>query len=415
MLDLQAIRADFPVLQRRFGDKLLVYLDNAATSQKPRQVIEALVDYYERYNSNVHRGIHTLSMEATDRYEEARVKVAAFINAPSSEQLIWVRNTTEAINLVAKTWAKAVLSPGDEVLVTEMEHHSNLVPWQQVAREAGASLKFIGLDSDYRLDLSDLDQLLTPRTRIVAITHMSNVLGTITPVKQLTEAAHRVGAAVLVDAAQSVPHLAVDVQELDCDFMAFSGHKMLAPTGIGCLYVAAPMLERMEPFLHGGEMVLEVTFEDASWNEMPMRFEAGTPNIADAIAMGAAVDYLGALGMDAIRQHERDLTAYAMERFAELEEVTTFGTSRLDERGGVISFQVGGIHPHDIGTVLDHEGIAIRAGHHCAMPLVRSRLHVPATARASFYLYNTEEEVDQLISGLRKVTEYFGDAAARPR
>ena len=244
---------------------------------------------------------------------------------------------------------------------------------------------------------------------------MSNVLGTITPVKQLTEAAHRVGAAVLVDAAQSVPHLAVDVQELDCDFMAFSGHKMLAPTGIGCLYVAAPMLERMEPFLHGGEMVLEVTFEDASWNEMPMRFEAGTPNIADAIAMGAAVDYLGALGMDAIRQHERDLTAYAMERFAELEEVTTFGTSRLDERGGVISFQVGGIHPHDIGTVLDHEGIAIRAGHHCAMPLVRSRLHVPATARASFYLYNTEEEVDQLISGLRKVTEYFGDAAARPR
>ena len=415
MLDLQAIRADFPVLQRRLGDKLLVYLDNAATSQKPRQVIEALVDYYERYNSNVHRGIHTLSMEATDRYEEARVKVAAFINAPSPDQLIWVRNTTEAINLVAKTWAKAVLSPGDEVLVTEMEHHSNLVPWQQVAREAGASLKFIGLDADYRLDLSDLDQLLTPKTRIVAVTHMSNVLGTITPVKQLTEAAHRVGAAVLVDAAQSVPHLAVDVQELDCDFMAFSGHKMLAPTGIGCLYVAAPMLERMEPFLHGGEMVLEVTFEDASWNEMPMRFEAGTPNIADAIAMGAAVDYLSALGMDAIRQHERDLTAYALERFAELEEVTTFGTSSLGERGGVISFQVGGIHPHDIGTVLDHEGIAIRAGHHCAMPLVRSRLHVPATARASFYLYNTEEEVDQLISGLRKVTEYFGDAAARPR
>ncbi len=415
MLDLQAIRADFPVLQRRLGDKLLVYLDNAATSQKPRQVIEALVDYYERYNSNVHRGIHTLSMEATDRYEEARVKVAAFINAPSPDQLIWVRNTTEAINLVAKTWAKAVLSPGDEVLVTEMEHHSNLVPWQQVAREAGASLKFIGLDADYRLDLSDLDQLLTPKTRIVAVTHMSNVLGTITPVKQLTEAAHRVGAVVLVDAAQSVPHLAVDVQELDCDFMAFSGHKMLAPTGIGCLYVAAPMLERMEPFLHGGEMVLEVTFEDASWNEMPMRFEAGTPNIADAIAMGAAVDYLSALGMDAIRQHERDLTAYALERFAELEEVTTFGTSSLGERGGVISFQVGGIHPHDIGTVLDHEGIAIRAGHHCAMPLVRSRLHVPATARASFYLYNTEEEVDQLIRGLRKVTEYFGDAAARPR
>ena len=415
MLDVQAIRADFPVLQRRVGDKLLVYLDNAATSQKPRQVIEALVDYYERYNSNVHRGVHTLSMEATDRYEEARVKVAAFINAPSPEQLIWVRNTTEAINLVAKTWAKAVLSPGDEVLVTEMEHHSNLVPWQQVAREAGASLRFIGLDADYRLDLSDLDQLLTPKTRIVAITHMSNVLGTITPVKQLSEAAHRVGAVVLVDAAQSAPHLPVDVQELDCDFMAFSGHKMLAPTGIGCLYVAAPMLERMEPFLHGGEMVLEVTFEDASWNEMPMRFEAGTPNIADAIAMGAAVDYLDALGMDAIRQHERDLTAYALERFAELEEVTTFGTSSLDERGGVVSFKIGGIHPHDIGTVLDHEGIAIRAGHHCDMPLVRSRLHVPATARASFYLYNTEEEVDLLITGLRKVTEYFGDAAARPR
>jgi len=411
MFDVQAVRNDFPILSRLVNGKPLVYLDNAATSHKPRQVIDALVDYYERYNSNVHRGVHTLSVEATEHYEEARSKVARFINAPEPEHVIWVRNTTEAINLVAKTWAKANVHAGDEILVTEMEHHSNLVPWQQLAAEQGATLKFIALDDDYKLDLSDLDSLLTPKTRIVAITHMSNVLGTITPVEQLIEAAHRVGAVVLLDAAQSVPHLPIDVQKLGCDFLAFSGHKMLAPTGIGCLYVRGEMLDEIEPFLYGGEMVLAVTFETASWAPLPMRFEAGTPNIADAIGMGAAVDYLQALGMDNVRQHEVALTRYAVERFRELEEVTTFGTADIEMRGGVVSFYLDSVHPHDLGQVLDSHGIAIRTGHHCAMPLVRSRLHVPATARASFYLYNTESEVDALIDGLKATMDYFGNAA----
>jgi len=411
MFDVQAVRNDFPILSRLVNGKPLVYLDNAATSHKPRQVIDALVDYYERYNSNVHRGVHTLSVEATEHYEEARGKVARFINAPEPEHVIWVRNTTEAINLVAKTWAKANVHAGDEILVTEMEHHSNLVPWQQLAAEQGATLKFIALDDDYKLDLSDLDSLLTPKTRIVAITHMSNVLGTITPVEQLIEAAHRVGAVVLLDAAQSVPHLPIDVQKLGCDFLAFSGHKMLAPTGIGCLYVRGEMLDEIEPFLYGGEMVLAVTFETASWAPLPMRFEAGTPNIADAIGMGAAVDYLQALGMDNVRQHEVALTRYAVERFRELEEVTTFGTADIEMRGGVVSFYLDSVHPHDLGQVLDSHGIAIRTGHHCAMPLVRSRLHVPATARASFYLYNTESEVDALIDGLKATMDYFGNAA----
>ena len=413
MYDVDTVRKDFPILSRQVNGKPLVYLDNAATSHKPRQVIDALVDYYERYNSNVHRGVHTLSVEATDHYEEARVKLARFINAPSPEQVIWVRNTTEAINLVARTWAKANLQPGDEILATEMEHHSNLVPWQRIAAETGAVLKLVGLDDDYKLDMADFEAQLSSKTRLVALTHMSNVLGTITPVEQVVDAAHRVGALVLLDAAQSVPHMPVDVQALGCDFMAFSGHKMLAPTGIGCLYARDEVLGQMDPFLYGGEMVLEVTFEDASWNELPMRFEAGTPNIADAIGMGAAVDYLTALGMDDIRRHERELLGYAVGRFRELEEVTCFGTSDLDMRGGVISFIVSDVHPHDLGQVLDSQGIAIRTGHHCAMPLVRSRLHVPATARASFYLYNTEAEVDVLIDGLRSTLDYFSGTGRR--
>jgi cysteine desulfurase/selenocysteine lyase len=294
-----------------------------------------------------------------------------------------------------------------------MEHHSNLVPWQRIAAETGAVLKLVGLDDDYKLDMADFEAQLSSKTRLVALTHMSNVLGTITPVEDIVAAAHRVGALVLLDAAQSVPHMPVDVQALDCDFLAFSGHKMLAPTGIGCLYVRDEVLEQMDPFLYGGDMVLEVTFEDASWNELPMRFEAGTPNIADAIGMGAAVDYLTALGMDDIRRHERELLGYAVDRFRELEEVTCFGTSNLDMRGGVISFTVSDVHPHDLGQVLDSQGIAIRTGHHCAMPLVRSRLNVSATARASFYLYNTEAEVDVLIDGLRSTLDYFGGAGRR--
>ena len=413
MYDTAAVRKDFPILARQVHGVPLVYLDNAATSQKPRAVIQALTDYYERYNSNVHRGAHTLSIEATEAYEAAREKIARFINAPSAENIVFVRNTTEGINLVAHTWAMANVKAGERIVVTEMEHHSNLVPWQHVARTKDAELKLMAIDEDYKLDVSDLDELLTPLTRLVAMTHMSNVLGTITPAKEVTEAAHRVGALVLLDSAQSVPHMPVDVQDLGCDFMAFSGHKMVGPTGIGVLYVRSEVMEQMEPFMRGGEMVIEVTYEDASWNQVPLKFEAGTPNIADAIALGAAVDYLSALGMQDIREHEIALTRYALERFRELEEITTYGTTDMTMRGGVVSFYMSDIHPHDIGQVLDQVGVAIRAGHHCAMPLVRSRLMVPATARASFYLYNTEEEVDALIEGLHQVIRYFGDAASR--
>ena len=411
-LDVERIRKEFPILSRTVNGKPLVYLDNAATSQKPRAVIQALVDYYEGYNSNVHRGVHTLSMEATDKYEEARVKVARFINSPSSEQVIWTRNTTESINLVAQTWAASNLREGDEILVTEMEHHSNLVPWQEVARKTGAVLRFIPMAEEFTLDLSDLDRLLTSRTRLVALTTMSNVLGTITPAKQIVEAAHRVGALVLLDAAQSVPHLPTDVQDLGCDFLAFSGHKMCGPTGIGVLYVRESVLEEMSPFLTGGEMVREVTLERATWNDLPMRFEAGTPNIADAIGLGAAVDYLTGLGMHNIRQHEMQLTAYALERFQQLEDVVTYGPIDLAQRGGVVSFYAADIHPHDMGTVLDRMGVAIRTGHHCAMPLMH-RLEVPATARASFYLYNREEEIDVLVEGIREAMRFLGSAARR--
>ncbi len=411
MLDIEKIRADFPILSRKVYGKPLVYLDNAATSQKPSQVINALVEYYEGYNSNVHRGVHSLSMEATQRYEEAREKVATFIGAPSPESLIWVRNTTEAINLVAATWGKDNIGPGDEILTTEMEHHSNLVPWQLLAQANGASLRFLRVADDWTLDLSNLDQLINHRTKLVALTHMSNVLGTINPVKEIAQKAHAVGAAVLIDGAQSVPHMPVDVQDLDCDFLAFSGHKMLGPTGIGGLYVKPSFLEQMDPFLTGGEMVKEVTLETASWNDLPMRFEAGTPNIADSIALGAAVDYLQALGMEQVHQRETELTRYALDCLKEFaEDFIFYGPEDLSIRGGVVSFSSPEIHPHDLGTVLDREGVAIRAGHHCAMPLVRGKLGLAATARASFYLYNTEEEVEQLARSLRKTLDYFSPA-----
>ena len=414
MLNVDKIRKDFPILARQVNGKPLVYLDNAATSQKPRQVIQALVDYYEGYNSNVHRGVHTLSMEATARYEEARGKVARFINAPSAETILWVRNTTEAINLVAHTWAMATLQEGDEILLTEMEHHSNLVPWQQVAHRTGASLKFIPVNlDDGTLDLDHLENLITERTRLVSVIHMSNVLGTINPVKGLAQAAHRVGALFLADAAQSVPHLPMDVQDMDCDFLAFSGHKMLGPTGIGVLYVKPAVLEHLEPFLRGGEMVREVWYDRATWNDIPLRFEAGTPNIGDAIALGVAIDYLQDLGLEDVRAHEIQLTRYALERMKPLEEVTIFGPANLEIRGGIIAFDVPGIHPHDLGTLLDREGIAIRTGHHCAMPLTRDKLGLAATARASFYLYNTEEEIDLFVEGLQRAIRYFTGAPQR--
>ena len=406
MLDTSKIREDFPILSRKVYGKPLVYLDNAATSQKPRSVIQSLVDYYEGYNSNVHRGVHALSMEATEEYERARQKVADFISAETSESIIWTRNTTEAINLVANTWARDNISEGDEIVLTPMEHHSNLVPWQRVAAEKGASLKFIPMREDGTLDLDDIDAVFGPRTKLLAIVHGSNSLGTINPVKELTARARAVGASVLVDGAQSVPHMPVDVDDLDCDFLAFSGHKMLGPTGIGVLYAKRDVLEEMDPFLVGGEMVLEVWYDRATWNDLPMRFEAGTPNIADAIGLGAAVDYLQAIGMENIRRHEMELTGYGLKRLKEMDDVTLYGPKDPELRGGALLFNVSDIHPHDLGTVMDRQGIAIRTGHHCTMPLMRT-LGVAATARASFYVYNTKEEVDTLVDGLNEALEYF--------
>ena len=412
MLDVRKIREDFPVLSKKVYDgKPLVWLDSAATSQKPRQVIQALVDYYEGYNANVHRGVHALSVESTERYEDARATVSAFINAESAESLIWTRNTTEGINLVANSWGEENIKAGDEIVVTALEHHSNLVPWQQIVRKSGAKLKILPLTEDHALDVDAADNIIGPRTRLLAMTQESNAVGTIVPVKELAEKARAVGAAVLVDGAQSVPHMPVDVQDIDCDFLAFSGHKMLGPTGIGGLYVKREVLERMNPFLTGGEMVLAVSYEEASWNDLPMRFEAGTPNIADAIGLAAAVDYLQAVGMDNVRAHEVALTKYALDAFKELEEeLDVYGPRDAEKRGGIVSFHHPDVHPHDLGTVLDRRGIAIRTGHHCAMPMVRS-LGVHATARASMYLYNTEEEVDMLVEALKEALRYFGDGA----
>lgn len=410
MLDVSKIREDFPVLSKKvYDDRPLVWLDSAATSQKPRQVIQALVDYYEGYNANVHRGVHALSMESTERYEAARQKVADFVNAESAECLIWTRNTTEGINLVASAWGEDNIAAGDEIVVTAMEHHSNLVPWQQLARRKGAKMRILPLAEDHTLDMDAVDAIIGRRTRLLAMSHASNAVGTINPVKELAAKARAVGAAVLVDGAQSVPHMPVDAQDMDCDFLAFSGHKMLGPTGIGGLYVKRAVLERMNPFLTGGEMVLAVSYEKASWNDLPMRFEAGTPNIADAIALGAAVDYLQALGMDNVRKHEIDLTAYALTAFKQLEEeLDVYGPKDARKRGGIISFHHPDVHPHDLGTVLDRRGIAIRTGHHCAMPMVQS-LGVAATARASMYLYNTEAEIDLLVDALKEALRYFGN------
>ena len=406
-IDSRKIRQDFPILSRTVYGKPLVYLDNAATSQKPRSVIHALSEYYEQYNSNVHRGVHALSMEATDRFEEARRKVADFINAPAPECIVWTRGTTEAINLVANTWARDNVNEGDEIVVSQLEHHSNLVPWQKVAKDNNATLRIIPLTKEGTLDMERVDSYINERTSLLSIAHMSNSLGTINPVKELAARAREAGATVLIDAAQSVPHMPVDVNELNCDFLAFSGHKMLGPTGIGVLYARRDILETMEPFLRGGEMVLEVWNDRATWNELPMRFEAGTPNIADAIALGAAIDYLQDIGMENVRGHEIQLTRYALEALGELQEdLDIYGPKDPTVRGGVISFHTHEVHAHDLGTYLDREGIAIRTGHHCTMPLHRT-LGIPASARASFYLYNTESEVDALVDALKGALRYF--------
>ncbi len=405
-LDVEKIRADFPILERQVGGNQLVYLDNAATSQKPRQVIDALTDYYTRYNANVHRGVHTLSVEATEAFESARAKVARFIGAEAPESVIWTRNISEALNLMAYSWGDANVSAGDEIVVTAMEHHSGIVPWQQLAARTGAELKIIPRTEDGRLDMAAAERLITGKTKFVSAVHMSSVLGTINDVKKLADMAHANGALIFVDAAQSAPHMPVNVVDLDCDFLGFSAHKMLGPTGIGVLYGRLDLLEAMQPWMFGGDMILTVSYEDATWNDLPYKFEAGTPNIADAIATGAAIDYLDSIGMEDVAQHEDRLTSYALSRFKELDRVKILGPVDSAQRGGIISFNHKSIHPHDIGTALDQMGIAIRTGHHCAMPLVRS-YDVVAAARASFYIYNTEQEIDALIEGLKKSEEYF--------
>ena len=389
-----------------------MYLDNAATTHKPRSVINSLVDFYENHNSNVHRGVHTLSMEATDKFEEAREKISKFINSQTSQSIIWTRNASESLNIISYSWGNKNIGEGDEILLSPMEHHSNLIPWQELARTKGAKIKFLSLNIDGTLDLSNIDELITQKTKLVSIVHVSNALGTINPVKELCEKAHQVGALFVLDGAQSVPHMSVDVQDIGCDFFVFSGHKMMGPTGIGVLYGKMEILEEMDPVFTGGEMVLEVTYEKASWADIPMRFEAGTPNIADSIALGTAVDYLQNIGMENIHDYEKNITSYALKKFNTLESegVTLFGPKSSDQKGAVFSFHIPNIHPHDLGTILDGMGIAVRTGHHCAMPLIKS-LGVSATARASFYVYNTIEEVDTLIDGIKSAIRYFGDGS----
>jgi len=396
------VRADFPILERLVHGKPLAYLDSAATSQKPRQVVDAMTEYYFSYNANIHRGVYTIAEEATAAYEAARKKIAAFIGAASSKEVIFVRNTTEAINLVAYSWGRKNLKAGDEVVLTEMEHHSNLVPWFLLAEQIGFQIRYIPVTPDGLLDTSVLPRLLSERTRLVSLTHMSNVLGTITPVREVADAAHRAGALCLVDGAQSVPHMAVNVREMDCDFMAFSGHKMLGPTGVGCLYGKRAVLEETPPFLGGGEMIKNVTFEGARYNDLPWRFEAGTPSIA----LGAAVDYLQALGMDNVRRQEESLTAYALDRLRAMPGITVYGPP-ASKRGSAVSFTVKGMHPHDVATLLDQDAIAVRAGHHCAQPL-HNKLGIPASTRASFYVYNTPQEIDRLVDSLARAQKLFG-------
>ncbi|MCA9965844.1 MAG: cysteine desulfurase [Anaerolineales bacterium] len=406
MLDVAKIRADFPILaDEAYPGVPLVYLDSAASSQKPLAVIEAMNQYYRHSNANVHRGIHRLSEEATNAYEGARERIARFINAPDSAEVIYVRNATEAFNLVAATWGRANIGPGDEILLTEMEHHANIVPWQMVAQEKGATVRYVPFAVDGTLDLTALPHLLTERTKIFSFTAVSNVFGTINPVTELVAAAKAVGAVTMVDAAQSVPHMAVDVQALGCDFLAFSGHKMCGPTGIGILYGKRHLLEAMPPYMGGGDMIRRVTLEGSTWNELPWKFEAGTPSIAEGVGLGTAVDYLTTVGMDNIHAHEHLLTSYALEALSDVKGLTLIGPPAA-QKGGVATFTLQGVHPHDIAELLDKDGIAIRAGHHCAMPL-HHKLRVPATARASFYLYNTTQEIDQLVQSLEKVRKVF--------
>ena len=405
-VNVARIREDFPVLKRQVNDKPLIYFDNAATSQKPNSVIDAIYRYYREYNANIHRGIHKLAEEATLAHEEAREKVAKFINAQRASEIIFTRNATEGLNLVAHSWGKANVGKGDKIVLSIMEHHSNIVPWQLLAEEKGARVEFVKIDKSGDLRQDELQELIDERTRIVGLTHASNVLGTINPVRDVARTAHRFHAVFVVDAAQSVPHMAVDVRDMECDFAAFSGHKMMGPTGIGVLYGKTELLESMPPFLSGGEMIREVHTAGASWKDLPYKFEAGTPNISGAIGLGAAVDYLRSVGMKNVYDHENQLTRYALDKMKQVEGLEIYGPLNADRRVGVISFNLGDIHPHDLASILDEDGIAIRSGHQCAQPLMEF-LHVPATSRASFYIYNTKEEVDLFIEALEKARKLF--------
>ncbi|ECH7282209.1 cysteine desulfurase [Listeria monocytogenes] len=407
MIDIQKIRADFPILAQEINEKPLAYLDNAATSQKPKQVIEALTHYYEFDNANVHRGVHTLAARATDAYESARGKVAKFIHAREVAEIIFTRGTTSAINLVVDSYAEATIEAGDEIVISYLEHHSNLIPWQQLAKRKGAVLKYIELEENGTISVEQAKKTIGEKTKIVALAHVSNVLGTITPIKEIAAIAHQFGAVILVDGAQAVPHMEVDVVDLDADFYAFSGHKMMAPTGIGALYGKRELLDAMEPTEFGGEMIDFVELYDSTWKELPWKFEAGTPIIGGAIALGAAIDYLAEVGLANIHAHEQALASYAIEEMSKIEGITIYGPKDASKRCGLVTFNIEGAHPHDIATILDEDGIAIRAGHHCAQPLMKW-LDVSSTARASFYIYNTKEEIDALIDGLKLTKEYFG-------
>ena len=399
---LRDIKNDFPIFSRKINGKNLVYLDSAATTQKPNAVIDSIINYYKNCNSNIHRGIYSISIEATELYENARANIGKFINANSSHELVFTRNATEAINLVANTWASQNLKEGDSIILTEMEHHSNLVPWQILAEKLKLKLNFIEIQPDGELILDKLDDLFQDNAKFLSLTHVSNVLGTINPIKDIISKAHSHGITTLVDAAQSVPHMSVDVQDLDSDFFVFSGHKMLGPSGIGVLHAKEPLLENMNPFLYGGDMISSVSLREAQWNEIPWKFEAGTPNIVGAIGLGKAVDYLNQIGMEVVHKHEQELYNYAVDKFSELKDFKIFGLENKHSTGGVISFSYSDFHPHDIASILDGESIAVRAGHHCAQPLME-KLGVPATTRASFYIYNDQSDIDKLFNGLQKV------------
>jgi cysteine desulfurase / selenocysteine lyase len=403
------VRADFPILTQKVHDRPLVYLDSAATSQKPQVVIDALSDYYQRYNSNVHRGVHTLSGLATDAYEAARQKVAKFINAADEREIIYTRNATEAINLVAYSWGLGNLQTGDEVILTKMEHHSNLVPWQLVAQKTGAVLKFVDLSADEDFDLEHYKSLLSTKTKLVAVVHVSNTLGSVAPVKEIISLAHAQGAKVLIDACQSAPHMPLDVQDMDCDWLVASGHKMCAPTGIGFLYGKLAVMRSMQPFLGGGEMIADVFFDHATYADLPHKFEAGTPSIGEAIALGAAIDYLTKIGMAEIHAYEQELSIYLYQQLAKIPQIRTYGPT--SHRAALAAFTAGEVHPHDLSTMLDQSGIAIRAGHHCTQPLHRE-LKAQSTARASLYFYNTKAEIDQFIVALKESIDFFAEIFA---